>query len=276
MIQIFFNIYKAVDKMIEHDGVEHAGYMAFMMLMSIFPFFVFILAFTSFFGASELGELFLELSVQNLPAHSVESIKDHIEELLVAPPQGLLTLAILGTLWTSSSFVECLRTILNRVYEVKRAPNYILRRMLSIFQFLVISSAITLAMLLFVIIPNIIFHIQTLHDLIDSYKDSIDIVRYCLVFISLFFTVSSLYYFIPNIKLKYKEVIPGTFLVIIAWSVSGIFFSKYIIYYNQLSIIYGSLGSIIITLIFFYILNMIFIIGAEFNHLFSRIRGRYA
>ncbi|MGC0372214.1 MAG: hypothetical protein DGJ47_000922 [Rickettsiaceae bacterium] len=269
-MKIITKIYLAIYQMVEHDGVEHSGYMSFMMLMSIFPFFIFMLAFTNFFGASELGEMFIEVALQNLPPSSIESIKDQIEGFLSSPPEGLLTLAIFGTLWTASSFVECLRTILNRVYEVRNAPNYILRRLLSMVQFIFISSAISAAMLMLVIVPIIVFKVKILADLIIQYKFLINVTRYGLIFLSLFLTISSLYYIIPNARIRFREVIPGTLLVMFAWSSSGYFLSKYISYYNQFSIIYGSLGSIIITLIFFYIINMIFIIGAEFNYLMSK------
>ena len=253
--------------MINHDGVEHSGYMSFMMLVSIFPFFIFILAFTSFFGASELGEKFIELALENMPSQSIDSIRSRISELIASPPQGLMTLAILGTLWTSSSFVECLRTILNRVYKITSPPNYILRRLLSIAQFLGISTIISLAMLMLIIIPIGLEKIPQFMQVIEEYAFIITASRYTLVFVSLLFSVCSLYYIIPNAKLRLLEVIPGALLTVILWSVSGYLLSKYIIYYRQLSIVYGSLGSIIVTLIFFYIVNMIFIIGAEFNYL---------
>ncbi len=269
MKNIFQNLYYAIVRMIEHDGVEHSGYMAFMMLLSIFPFFIFILAFTSFFGLSELGEMFIWLTIDNLPQNSIEAIKDRIGEMIADPPQGLLTLAIFGTLWTSSSFVECLRTILNRVYEVKTLPIYILRRLLSIAQFLIISSAICLAMLIFIIIPIILAKVKYFVILKEEYESIIYMLKYIIVFLSLFITISSLYYLIPNISLKFADVAPGALLTVILWLISGYLLSKYIIYYNQLSLVYGSLGSVIITLIFFYMINMIFIIGAEFNFLMS-------
>ncbi len=270
MKKLIYNLYKSIEKMIDHDGVEHSGYMSFMMLVSIFPFFIFILAFTSFFGASELGEKFIELSLENMPSHSIDSIRTRINELIASPPQGLLTLAILGTLWTSSSFVECLRTILNRVYEIKSPPNYILRRLLSIVQFLGISAIISLAMLMLIIIPIGLEKIPQFVDLIDDYAFMITASRYTLIAVSLLFSVCSLYYIIPNAKLKLLEVIPGAILTVILWSISGYLLSTYIVYYRQLSVVYGSLGSIIVTLIFFYIVNMIFIIGAEFNYLMRK------
>lgn len=269
MKKILSKFYLAIVRMIDHDGVEHAGYMAFMMLLSIFPFFIFILAFTSFFGLSELGEMFIWFTIDNMPENSIAAIKSRISEMIADPPHGLLTLAIFGTLWTSSSFVECLRTILNRVYEVKSPPIYILRRLLSIVQFLIISSAICCAMLILIIIPVILTKIHYFVILKHEYRSIINVVKYLAVFMSLFTTISLLYYLIPNISLKYREVAPGALLTVILWSMSGYFLSKYILYYNQFSVVYGSLGSIIITLIFFYIINVIFIIGAEFNFLLS-------
>jgi len=267
MKKLVCNLYNAINNMIEHDGIEHSGYMSFMILVSIFPFFIFILAFTSFFGASELGEKFIELAVDNMPSQSIDSIRTRIYELIKAPPQGLMTLAIFGTLWTSSSFVECLRTILNKVYEIKSPPNYIFRRLLSIAQFLIISSAISLAMLLLIIVPIALYKIPQFVSLIEGYKDALNIVRYIAISLSLFLSVCALYYIIPNAKLRFSEVIPGAFLTVLCWTVSGYLLSKYLVYYNQLNIVYGSLGSIIVTLIFFYIVNMIFIVGAEFNFL---------
>lgn len=266
---ILINFYKSINKMVEHDGIEHSGYMSFMLLLSIFPFFIFILALTSFFGASEAGEKFIEFALESLPPQSIDSIRNRIKELLIAPPQGLLTLAIIGSIWTASSFVECLRTILNRVYEIKSPPNYFLRRLLSIIQFISISMLISLVMLMLIIIPIWIEKLPNIMVLIIQYKSSLNFLRYFLIFFSLFLTVCSFYYIIPNAKLKFIEVIPGAFFTVILWILSGYFLSKYIIYYNQLNIIYGSLGSIIVTLIFFYIINMIFILGAEFNYAMS-------
>jgi membrane protein len=122
-------------------------------------------------------------------------------------------------------------------------------------------------MLLLIIIPIGLQKIPQFMNLIQDYKTILNFSRYFLIFLSLFFTVCSLYYLIPNIKLHFLEVIPGALLSVFLWVLSGYLLSTYLVYYNQLDIIYGSLGSIIVTLIFFYIVNMIFILGAEFNYL---------
>lgn len=267
IVKIINCLHQAGVKAIEHDGVEHAGYMSFMILLSIFPFLVFFLALTSFFGASEIGENFIQLIIDNMPEQTTISIKNRINELATSPPQSLMNLAIIGSIWTASSFVECLRTILNRVYELKSPPRYIIRRVLSIIQFFIISILITFAMFLLIIIPIGLNKIPEITNVIKEYQVIINFLRYLLIALALFLCASSLYYIIPNIKLKFLEVVPGAILSVILWVISGYLLSTYIVYYNQLSIIYGSLGSIIVTLIFFYIINMIFIYGAEFNYL---------
>ncbi|MFY9589668.1 YihY/virulence factor BrkB family protein [Rickettsia endosymbiont of Halotydeus destructor] len=269
MKKIAYCLYHAFFRTIDHDGVEHSGYMSFMILLSIFPFLVFLLALTSFLGASELGQNFIQIFLESMPEQATESIQNRIRELLSAPPQSLMTLAVVGSVWTASSFVECLRTILNRVYEIKSPPPYIRRRLLSIIQFLIISILITLAMFLLVFIPIILTKIPVILEVIEQYKNILNVIRYALILALLFFGASSLYYILPNAKLNFVDVFPGAFLTVILWIISGYLLSTYIVYYNQLNIMYGSLGSIIVTLIFFYIINMIFIYGAEFNYLMN-------
>jgi membrane protein len=267
---IFKCLINSMIKTIDHDGVEHAGYMAFMVILSIFPFIVFFLALTSFLGASELGQEFVQMILLHLPELATESIKNRIMELGNTPPLSLMTLAIVGTIWTSSSFVEGLRTILNRVYGITSPPPYIYRRLMSILQFFLINIMITFAMLLFVFIPIGISKIDGIQYIIGGYEQHFKIVRYILIFISLFLGVSSLYYIIPNATINFINVIPGAFITVVLWMLGGRLLSKYILYYNQLSVVYGSLGSVIVTLIFFYIINLLFIYGAEFNNLIFR------
>ena len=149
----------------------------------------------------------------------------------------------------------------------KISSPYIRRRLLSIIQFLIISALITFTMFLLVVIPILFTKIPTILETIEKYKIILNFIRYSLILILLFLGASSLYYILPNVKLNFIDVFPGALLTVILWVTSGYLLSTYIVYYNQLNLMYGSLGSIIVTLIFFYIINMIFIYGAEFNYL---------
>lgn len=252
---------------VEHDGIEHAGYLAFVALLAIFPFLVLITAMGGFIGQGEVGAKFIELILTNLPSTAELAIRPRINEILSGPPQGLLTIAILGAIWTSSSMVEGIRTILNRTYRVTTPPAYLLRRLLSIAQLLIFAFVVILGMLLLILVPLVLTSIgETLHMEFQRDSQAINDIIVTGTAFSMFLVVTSLYYFIPNINQTLLAVVPGAGVTVLLWAGAAKLLSAYLTHFQQVNLIYGSLGGIIATLIFFYIINMIFILGAELNY----------
>jgi membrane protein len=268
---VLYCFYKAAEDTIQHDGVEHAGYMAFLSLLALFPFLVFFVALVGFIGASDLGIQFVKLLLANLPKSVALTLEPRIEEITSGPPQGLLTLAIVGAIWTASSAVEGLRTILNRVYRVTAPPAYIWRRLLSILQFLILTATIIVAMMVLVFTPIIWDKLSPLFPLTEWLSPLWAVTRYALVGAVLFVGIASLYYILPNLPLKWRHVLPGSALVVLLWMGVGILLSLYLNYFHQANLIYGSLGGIIFTLVFFYLVSLIFIYGAEFNYRLEKL-----
>lgn len=271
----------AIVNLINHDGVEHAGYMAFVTLLSFFPFLIFIMTFTSFIGSSEYGKEMISLLLSNMPDYLRSTLNSRIEEIVSGPPGSLLTLSILGVIWTSSSTVEGLRTILNKIYHVKAPPAYILRRLLSIAQFLIITMILLIAMVILIFLPIIyqkisnIEYLQPIFELtselnINLFNPTWYNTRYITLILTIFIGVMFLYKVIPNVKLHTRSIIPGSVLVTLLWVFGGSLMSKYIYIFSQVNIVYGGLAGFVLTLLFFYIIHIIFIYGAEMNFLINK------
>ncbi len=264
------------DTIITHDGIEHAGYLAFLALLSLFPFLVFLLAFVGFIGQSDLGIAFVGLLLENtiVPADIREALEPRLAEIISGPPQGLLTFAILGAIWTASSTVEGLRTILNRAYRVSTPPAYIWRRLMSILQFLILTMAVVVGMFLLVVVPLMRGYVEKWMNLEGVFNNTLwNSARYGFTSLLLFLSVCVLYVFIPNIKQSWQRAAPGASLVVILWLGSGMLLSAYLQNFEQVHLIYGSLGGTIATLLFFYISAIIFVFGAEFNYHLERSYG---
>ena len=272
--RIVHNFYKAGYHTVHHDGIEHAGYLAFLGLLSFFPFLVFLVSLLGLFGKLDMVDVFAFDIVRLLPSHVVASLEPRINEIVSGPPQGLLTISIIGVIWTASSAVEGLRTILNRAYRVATPPSYLFRRLLSIGQFMGLTLAVIMAMFLLVIGPvfmqNLLKNIGKDYDDLNHYWSYF---RYGFGGSILFISVAISYYILPNIKQTWRAVFPGTFVVIVAWFVAASLFSAYLRNFDQVNLVYGSLGGIIATLLFFYIVGVIYIYGAEFNYVFDRSLG---
>lgn len=267
---------------INHDGIEHAGYLAFLSLLSLFPFLVFIFSIAGFIGQTEIGLKLVSiiLNSQLIPENILKALEPRFQEIESGPPQGLLTFAIIGAIWTASSAFEGLRTILNRAYRVHTPPAYLLRRMLSIVQFLIVAAIIFLILFLLIIVPEFLDRMQlflNLHEISLQNTLILKISTHTWNFITLFIlflVVCAAYFILPNIRQRWLSVTPGAFCVVILWFLSGKLFSDYLHNFNQVNIIYGSLGGFIAALLFFYITATIFIYGAELNYHLEKAMGR--
>ncbi|MBN9542599.1 MAG: YihY/virulence factor BrkB family protein [Alphaproteobacteria bacterium] len=265
---------KSISDFVNNDGIEHAGYMAFITILAIFPFMVLLISLAGMVGELEVSKEFIRSFVDNAPDHVQNFLLPRINEIISGPPESIMTIAILGAIWTASSSFEGLRTFFNRSYRVNTPPAYLLRRMLSILQFLAFTACVLLIMALLIIIPPFLFKFAEYFKIQPIIIPTIYFFRNFGLFIIIFIAISALYYFIPNKKQTLMQVIPGSLIVTISWSLSSKLLSLYIQNFTQVNLIYGGLEGIIITLLFFYINNITLIFGAEFNYHFINFMNK--
>jgi membrane protein len=271
-LELFYKVIKnATVDTIKQDGIEHSGYIAFLSLLSLFPATIFFVAAAGFIGESQLGTKAVQAFLSNVPHDIGETIKPIIDEVISGPSSGILSVAFIGIIWTASSAIEGVRTILNRAYRVDAPPMYIFRRLLSILHFFIFVIMIMMTVFVFVVIPVGWAQLNKFVGINHDININILYFRQIVMFCVLFFIVSLIYYIIPNAKLKFSLVTPGAFLTVIGWIIAGSAFTWYLRNFNQLNIVYGSLGGIVVSLLFFYVASMIFVWGAEFNYHFNKL-----
>jgi len=271
-------IYQSFVNTIRHDGIEHAGYLSFLLMLAIFPFLVFFTAIigtiSAFANIPLIGTL-TNLIINSPWANFIDSLKPRIIEISILPPQSFLTIAILSAIWTASSIFEAIRTTLNRAYDIQNPPAYIFRRLLSILEFIIVIIIVAIAVLTLIIIPAIWGFLEehiTMPDLhfIFLVDSNLTIIRSIILYFFGIIFVSYLYYFLPNKKQKLINILPGVILVLFSWSSFSNIFRYYISYFPQINMIYGSIAGVIISLLYFYFCSLILIYGAEFNHLLEQ------
>lgn len=275
MILGSYNVFKcllvAIKDTVNHDGIEHAGYLSFLIMLSLFPFLVFFMAIVGFIGSEQLGLVLVEIINNSALANFIDALKPRIIEITATPPQSLLTIAIVSAIWTASSIFEGTRTILNRAYRVDSPPAYLLRRLLSIAEFFIAVSIIIVFLFTILVLPHVFSYIIKVIQIENSYivellsPESI-YFRYVLLFLFIFFVVCILYYSIPNRKSRFITTFPGSAVVISGWYLFSQIFKYYLGHFPQVNFIYGSIAGVIVALLYFYACSIIFIVGAEFNY----------
>ena len=267
--------YRAAWRLVMQDeGLELSGYIAFTAFFSLFPFVIFLAALAGFLGDRETADDFIAAMFGFMPDDVAGTLAPAVREVIGARQGGLLTIGILTTLWFASNGIEALRAGLNRAYGVSEQRAMWWLRLQSI-AFVVAGGLIVFFLSLAVILGPLIWRV--LGPVVDDFLGTELVfftVRYLVAVLLLWGALMLLHRWLPNTKQAYLRVLPGVCATAVLWLAGASLFSWYIGHLADYSAFYGSLGGVAITLMFFYITAIIFIFGAEVNAVWRERTGR--
>lgn len=263
---IFMLFFRAFKRMLRHDGLMAAGHIAFNAFLSLFPFMIFLAAAAGFLTSADDVPRIIDFMFRFMPVEVAEALAPTVTEIISAKPAGLLTFGFLATLWASSTGIEALRIVLNRAYNIKVRRPLWRRRAQSIF-FIIFSGLIIFFISILVILGPLAWSILApiLH--LGLFQEIIfNAIRYSFSLVIMLGALMILHRYLPNRAEHTKyNILPGAILTTIIFIIGGTLFSEFINNFSNLNAAYGSLGSVMLTLIFFYFTAILFIFGAYFN-----------
>lgn len=254
-----------------HNGMVLAGNMAFLGMLSLFPFLIFLVALSGFLGQTEYGQDAIALFLSNFPDEVAAIVARPIDGIIQNTGGEILTISILFSLWTASSGVEAARAAIIRAYGEEYSRVYWRRQLENLAIVIIAASMALVAMALLVVGPYILTGLEQFITIPDGIYKLLNIARFGLGPLALLLALWSLYFALsPHKHFKRLFHAPGAFLALTVWIATALSFSTYLEYAPQLSIAYGSLAGVIIAQIFFFIVSIGFILGAEYNACFAR------
>ena len=245
------------------DVFALASQLAYYLVLSFFPFMLFLMTLVGFSKLSS-NEILEGLSVM-LPKSVLELTQSTIREVFDNQHTGLLGISILLMIWTSSSAFKAVIKSVNKAYNFKEDRTFIKLSIISILGILALASIIILALGMLVfgnVIGDYLNNTQSLYKIIIILWN---IFRYAFIFIVMIFIFVIIYIFAPAKKLTWKEVIPGAIFSTLGWILVSFGFSFYIDNFSNYSRFYGSLGAVFILMTWLFIISIIFILGVEIN-----------
>jgi membrane protein len=259
-------------KILYDDCFGLAGQMAYFVLFSLFPFLMFLVAWTGFVVDDPEAALnTLTESMQGLlPGDTVALLERYIDRTLREAGAGVLFIGILAALWSGSAASYALIKAANRAYEVRETRP--LWTIWAISVLMVLLFALLIGILSLVILsPETGGYLQRLIGLPDFFLPLWDILRWVVAFVAVTLVHDVFYYVAPNVDLPFKWVTPGgltaTALILIA-SVALSFYVGNLGRYDQL---YGQLGAVIVLMLWLYVTGFMVILGLEMNAMLARM-----
>ncbi len=259
------------DKIKEDEVTGLAAQLAYYFLLSIFPLLIFTITLLPFLPVSQAD--LMEVLHAYAPAESANLLESSLKDIMAKQNGGLLSFGILATIWSASNGTNAIIRALNHAYDIEETRSFIKVRGLA----LILTIGLILVVVISLLLP--VFGKYILNIVFDflGFEPSFvyDILRWVISIAVITFVFMIMYWFGPNLKMKWIDSLPGAIFASVGWAVSSLGFSFYVNTFSNFSSTYGSLGGIIVLMLWLYISGLVIIIGGEINGVWSRKRRGY-
>lgn len=264
---------KAGSTMINTLELELAGHIAFTGLLSIFPFLIFLASLAGFIGNYAQSLASVDAAIELLPADVAQTLTPVVNEVLESSDGGLLTLGFIGAVYVASNGFDALRIALNTAYGVDEPRPWWQKKLGSIGAVVIGGVVFLLLSVLIILGPVIWDGIVWISPLSESDRWAFSVLRYTVATVLVITALLALHRWLPGRRLKWASLLPGVLSTAFLWLAFASLFSWYVSNLANYNATYGSLGGVIVTLLFFYVSAILFIFGAEINSALLQDRG---
>ncbi|KQZ80846.1 ribonuclease BN [Mesorhizobium sp. Root157] len=263
-------LYDALGHFNVDDGWSMASHLAITALMALFPFLIFATTLASFLGAQAFADTAVHIVFDTWPEQIAKPIAREVLNVLTVQRTDLLTYGVLLAAFFASNGIEALRTSLNRAYRVSENRGIIYRRVQSIGFVLIATAGFLAISVLLVFAPLLARVAEAYLEWIRPYTGTITVWRYIIASTVIVGGLIAVHFWLPAGKRSFVSIVPGIIFTLVAWLIGSTVFATYLDHFSSYVTTYAGLASIMIAVVFLYIVSAIFILGGELNAAISR------
>ena len=262
---------RALTFFVQNDALSAAGNMAFLTMLSLFPFIIFIVALSGFLGQTERGLESISFFLSVLPPEVSGFLDGPITGIVKNTGKEILTGSILFAVWTAAIGVEAARAVLIKAFGPEFARAAWIRRLESLGVVIFGGMAVIAAMSVLVLGPPVLkaltsYFPETVAGGIDELWSYLSLlVSPTLLFLGLY----GVYLALTPRKINTVARLPGTFLSLAVLIATAKGLSVYLKYVDNYDVTYGSLAGVVIMQLFCFLVSLGFVLGAELNAAYS-------
>jgi len=251
------------NRIMNADALGLSAQLAYFFLLSLFPFLLFLVTLVGYLPIDE--DYLMRFLDSYAPGEIMTLIESNLTRLVNVQNGSLLSVGIIGTLWSASNGVNAITKAFNRAYDVEEDRPFIVSRLIAILLTIAMIAVISIALLLPIFGELIGSYIFSFIGLSENFIQIWNMSRWIISSAVFLIVFIALYMLAPNMKVKLKHSIWGALFATLSWQVVSLGFSFYVNSIGNYSATYGSLGTIIVLMIWFYISGIIIITGGVIN-----------
>jgi membrane protein len=250
------------------DVFGRAAQLSYYFLLALFPLLLVMMAFLGIFAdrGTDLRNNLIGYLGSVMPSSAGDLVQKTVEELSNQSGAGKISIGLLATLWAASSGMGAISETLNMAYNVEESRPWWKTRLVAVGLTFALAILIVLALALLLYGFEIADAVAVRAGLGEAFKLAWKILQWPIVLFFILLAFNLIYYFAPDLKQQeWKWVTPGSIIGAAVWLLISFGFKTYLKYFNSYSATYGSLGALIIMMLWFYFTGMAILIGGEVN-----------
>jgi membrane protein len=242
-----------------------AAQLAFYFLLALFPALLFVVSLLAYLPVDAAFDTILERMRPFLPNDVIKLISAEIDKLLSGDQQSLLTFAIAGAIWSSSSAMTAVITTLNRAYDIEEFRPWWKTRLIAIALSVALAVFVVIAFALVVGGSDLAAAVASWVGAGDVFRRVWTVAQWPIAFLFVVFAIDLVYYLAPNADTRWVWLTPGSVLATALWLLTSLGFKWYLQYVSDIAVVQGAIGSVIVLLLWLYLSGFAILIGAELN-----------
>ncbi len=259
MKNFLLDLVKRLDK---HDINSYAAQSAYFLMLAFFPFIILMILVLTTLGVDNINNI--EKILRIFPDGTVNLIKDYLQ-YSTKISTSIFSPLLISTIFISSSAVGALIKAFNIANDYTETRGYLKTKSISILLIIGIVVVFTILFFLSAFGLNIANRITGYMKVADINGSFFNILVFLLNFIIYVAFIGAIYYVLPAKKVKFKKIIPGTLFAAPTLAIMTNFFGYIVQNFTKYSVVYGSLTSVVMLLIWLFVCSAILIIGEEIN-----------
>jgi membrane protein len=245
-----------------------AAQLSYYFLLALFPLLLVLINVLGFMAqrGTEFRSTLLSYLAAVMPSSAVALIQTTLDEISSASGGGKLSLGLLATLWAASTGMGAIIQTLNTAYNIRETRPWWFVRLISVLLTIALSVIIIAAL-------AVVFYGGTIGEALGArygfgsqFSALWVVLQWPIALIFVLATFTLIYNFAPNLKARQRKWIsPGAFVAVALWLIISFGFRLYLQYFDSYSVTYGSLGAVIVLMLWFYLTGVAILIGGEVN-----------
>jgi membrane protein len=246
------------------DVLGLAAQLAYYFLLALVPAIVCGLAFTSFLPPDSMQNFIASLS-GFAPPDVVQILRDQLASLSQGEHSGIFTFGLLVALWSSSAAMVSIISALNTAYDIEEARPWWKVRLTAILLTLGVAVFVVVALALVMIGPSFIDRLASMVGLGPAFAVTWNLLRWPIALVLVALCIGLVFYFAPDAEQDWEWITPGAVVATVLWLIASLGFKFYVANFANYNESYGSLGGVIVLMLWFYISALAVLSGAEIN-----------